>query len=177
MPAVHDERLHRDICVFAMPDIEFVGSRLNAKGLHPLQFNVEAVLRLPEPAYPAQVASFLGMMAYYLCFLPQYLVTTAPVCELLKDTPRVWTPACSDAVQQLKVQLTLPPVLRHFDLTSPMLLTCEASSTALGAVQSRVHNGAERPVTFTSRAFISAEQKYSVGEWEALACICASELW
>lgn len=55
-----------------MPDIEFVGSRLNSKGLHPLQFNVEAVLRLPEPPCPAQVASFLGMMAYYLCFLPQY---------------------------------------------------------------------------------------------------------
>lgn len=117
MPAVHDKR--RDICVFAMPDIEFVGSHLDAKGLHPLQLNVEVVLHLPEPAYPAQVASFLGMMAHYLCFLPQYLVTPAPLCELLKkDTPRVWTPACSDAVQQLKVQLTLPPVLTHFDLTS-----------------------------------------------------------
>lgn len=191
-PAVHDERLHRvlhvmgshhltlnsDKCVFAVPDIEFVGFRLNAKGLRPLQCNVDAVLRLPEPSCPAQVASLLGMTAYYLRFLPQYSATTAPLRELLKkEAPWVWTPACSDAVQQLKVQLTSPPVLAHFDLASPTLVTCDASSTALGAVLSQVHDGVERPIAFASRALTSAEQKYSVGEREALACIWASERW
>ena len=73
------------------------------------------------------------------------------------------TPAFLDAIQQLKAQLTSPPVLTHFDLSSPTILTCDASSIAIGAVLSQLHNGMERPDAFASRALSSAEQKYSVG--------------
>ena len=191
-PSVHDERLRQvlgvlashnlrlngDKCVFAASEIEYLGFRVSAKGLQPLQCNVEAVLRLPEPSCPAQVASFLGMTAYYLRFMPQYSATTAPLRELLKKgAPWVWSAACSNAVQRLKVQLTSPPVLAHFDPTCPTLLTCDASSAAVGAVLSQLHDGVERPVAFASRALSDAEQKYSVGEREALACIWASERW
>ena len=42
---------------------------------------------------------------------------------------------------------------------------------------SQLHNGTERPIAFASQALISAEQKYSVGEREALACVWACERW
>ncbi|KAJ8353420.1 hypothetical protein SKAU_G00209870 [Synaphobranchus kaupii] len=166
-PALHDEHLHQVLSVLAKHNltpneekyvysvaaIEFVGFRLTAEGLSPLHSNVDAVQRLPEPTCPAQVASFLGMTAYYLRFLPQYSTTTAPLHELLKkDVPWVWTCACSTAIQQLKAQLTSPPVLAHFDFSSPTILTCDASNIAVGAVLSQLHRGTERPIAFASRA-------------------------
>ena len=78
---------------------------------------------------------------------------------------------------QLKAQLIAPPVLAHFHPSSPALLTCDASNYAVGAVLSQLHNGMERPIAFASRALNSAEQKYSVGEREALACVWACERW
>ncbi len=56
-------------------------------------------------------------------------------------------------------------------------MTCDASAVAVGAVLSQLHDGIERPIAFASRALSTAEQKYSVGEREALACIWACERW
>ncbi|KAJ8351786.1 hypothetical protein SKAU_G00232620 [Synaphobranchus kaupii] len=118
------------------------------------------------------------MTAYYLRFLPQYSATTAPLRELLKkEATWAWAPACSAAVRQLESQLTSPPVLAHFDLESPTFVTCDASNTSVGAVLSQLQQGVERPVAFASRSLTPAEQKYSVGEREALACVWACERW
>ncbi|KAJ8364750.1 hypothetical protein SKAU_G00135810 [Synaphobranchus kaupii] len=93
-PALNDEHLHQVLtlneekCVFSVATVEFVGFCLTAEGLSPLHSNVDAVQRLPEPTCPAKVATFLGMTAYYLRFLRQYSMTTAPLRELLKkDVP------------------------------------------------------------------------------------------
>ncbi|KAF7641979.1 hypothetical protein LDENG_00267000 [Lucifuga dentata] len=102
----------------------------------------------------------------------------APLRELLKkDASWTWTPACSAAVHWLKAQLTSPPVLAHFDLSSLTLLICDTSNTPVGAVLSQIQHGTEHPVAFASWSLTPAEQKYSVGEWEALACIWAGECW
>uniref|UniRef100_A0A674DZP4 Gypsy retrotransposon integrase-like protein 1 n=1 Tax=Salmo trutta TaxID=8032 RepID=A0A674DZP4_SALTR len=189
---IHDCRLHRVFsallqnnltlnggkCTFAAPAVEFVGFRLSAKGIAPLMSNIEAVHRIPEPTSASQVASFLGMTAYYLRFLPHYSQTTAPLRQLLKkDEPWAWTAACSDAVRSLKSQLSTAPVLAHFDPVCPTIVTCDASAGALGAVLSQLQNGIERPVAFASRALSPTEQRYSVGEREALACVWACERW
>lgn len=137
---------------------------LSADGVTPLQSNVDALLAIPEPSSAAQVASFLGMTAYYLKFLPHYSSTTAALWRLLrKDEPWVWSQACSDAVHALKVQLTIAPVLAHFDISSPTLMTCDASATAIGAVLSQTQQSVEKPVTFASRALNQTEERYSWG--------------
>ncbi|KAJ8348754.1 hypothetical protein SKAU_G00273430 [Synaphobranchus kaupii] len=80
-------------------------------------------------------------------------------------------------VTLLKNHLTSPPVLAHFNLSGPTLLTCDASAAAIGAVLSQVQDGTERPTAFASRALTPTEQRYSVGEREALACVWAGERW
>ncbi len=174
----HNLTLNAEKCTFATSAIDFVGFRLTPRGIAPLQSNIEAIHRIPEPSSTSQVASFLGMTAYYLRFLPQYSRTTAPLCQLLKkDEPWNWTAECSEAVQMLKSQLTTPPILAHFDPDSPTIVTCDASTQALGAVLSQEQDGVERPVAFASRALTPTEQRYSVGEREALACVWASGRW
>uniref|UniRef100_W5LVJ2 Gypsy retrotransposon integrase-like protein 1 n=1 Tax=Lepisosteus oculatus TaxID=7918 RepID=W5LVJ2_LEPOC len=143
-----------------------VGFRLTGAGLTPLQSNIEAIQRIPEPTTPAQVTSFLGFSLDRSRFLPHYLVTKAPLHQLLqKGAPWVWTHACSES-HLLKAQLTSLPVLTHFDLSSPTFITCDTSSTAVGAVLSQLHNR----IAFTSQALSPAEQKYSLGEREVWSC-------
>jgi len=151
--------------VFATPAIKFVGLSLSCDSTYPLHSNTVAIHRVPEPTSAAQVASFLGMTAYYLHFLPQYSATTVPLRKMLKqDEPRLWTPACSDAMRLLKSQLTSPRILVHFDLASPTLVTCNASALVISAVMSQVQGGVRvRPIPFASQALSPTEQRYSWG--------------
>ena len=56
--AEHHLMLNTDKCVFAASVIDYVGFRLSAGGMSPLQSNTEAIQRVPEPMSPAQVAMF-----------------------------------------------------------------------------------------------------------------------
>lgn len=69
--AEHRHTLNDERCVFGASAIEYVGFRLSAEGMRLLHLNTKATLCVPEPTSPAQVASFLGMTAYYLQFLLQ----------------------------------------------------------------------------------------------------------
>jgi len=80
-------------------------------------------------------------------------------------------------VRLLESQLTSPPVLAHFDLASPTLIRCDASALAIGTVMSQLQGGVERPIAFASRALSPTEQRYLVGEREALTCHWACERW
>ena len=64
--------------------------------------------------------------------------------------------------------LVQSPVLAHFSTSAKTFLTCDASSTALGAVLSQAIDSCEKPVAYASRALSGAEKKYSVGERETL---------
>lgn len=102
-----------------------------------------------------------------------------PLCQLLwKDEPWVWTQECTEAVHTLKAQLTSPHILSHFISTScKTMVTCDASATAIGAILSQVQKGVEWPTAFASWALNPTEQRYSVGEQEALACVWACIRW
>ncbi|KAJ8346766.1 hypothetical protein SKAU_G00281670 [Synaphobranchus kaupii] len=170
----HHATLNTDKCVFSAPAIDFVGFRVSADGISPLQSNVDAIVQVPALTTTSQLASFLGMTAYYMRFLPQYSSVTAPLRLLLKqDAPWTWTPDCQASLEELKRLLTTSPILAHFQLECPTLVTCDASAVAVGAILLQLHNGVEKPVAFASRALSLTEQKYSVGEREALACIWA----
>ena len=68
-------------------------------------------------------------------------------------------------------------MLAHFDTAASTVVTCDASSVALGACPSQLHHGGERPIAFTSRTLSPAQRKYSASEREALACLWACERW
>nr|XP_033504307.1 trace amine-associated receptor 5-like [Epinephelus lanceolatus] len=112
------------------------------------------------------------MTAYYLRFLPHYSQTTAPLSHLLKkEEPWNWTAACSEAFSSLKAQLTTPsswPILtRPAPPLSPVMPQLER-----WGLSSRRHKTAS-----SGRALNPAEQRYSVGEREALACVWVCERW
>ena len=190
--AEHDERLRRvldrlvkynatirrDKCVIGVAEVDFNGHHLSASGVQPLLSNVEAIQKMPAPVDQKQLLRFVCTASYYLKFLSGFAELCEPLRRLLKaDAVWNWSAECQRCFDELKRRLTCPPVLAHFDTSASTVVTCDASSVALGACLSQLHQDGERPVAFASRTLSPTERKYSASEREALACMWACEHW
>lgn len=135
-----------------------------------------------RPSSSVHLASFLGMTAYNLRFLPWYCAIRAPLRLLLKkEDPRIWTTACTEAITQLKTQLIEPPGLAHFDPSSPTLLTCDASQPGVCCLNSKTARSSRSPLPHGSLIQLTRSRwerwEGEVGEREALACVWACKCW
>ena len=180
MPCLAEQGLTLNVakCDFSKQEIDFLGYRISASGLHPTTSNIEAIMKLPEPVNVKELASFLGTTNFYANFVPHYADIVEPLRKLLrKEHEWSWSTEQSDAYNRLKQCITSPPVLAHFDPNADTYVTTDASGVALGAQLSQVIDGVEPPVAFASKTLSETERKYSTGEREALACIYACEHW
>ena len=57
-------------CAFMLPEVEYLGHRISARGLHPTSEKVKALNNAPTPTNVTQLKSFLGLLNYYNKFLP-----------------------------------------------------------------------------------------------------------
>jgi quinol-cytochrome oxidoreductase complex cytochrome b subunit len=70
------------------------------------------VLDWKPPKSIHQVQSFLGLVGYYLMFIPNFSMISKPMTELLKKGNKyVWSKDCDEAFQTLKKLLTTSAVL------------------------------------------------------------------
>lgn len=166
-------RLKKEKCEFMVPNITYLGHKIDSEGLHPTPAKVEAILKAAVPKDVTELKAFLGLLNYYGKFIPNLSSTLHPLYQLLnQDSDWSWTPERMKAFQKAKTLLTSDSVLVHFDPQQEILLACDASSHGIGAVLShRFRDGTEQPIGFASRTLTVAEQKYSQIEKESLACV------
>ena len=82
---------------------------------------------------PNQV--ILGMVTYYLKFLPNLADTLSPLYALLRKGAKwSWSKNQDDAYKHVKNQLSSPVALTTFDPDKELLLQCDASRNGLGLV-------------------------------------------
>ena len=93
---------------------------------------VEVVKSIPLPKSQHDVHAFLGLTNYYRKHVRNYVKIASPLNKLLsKDVPFKWTDDSDKAFQLLKDMLTSAPILAFPDMTKPLILTCDASDSAL----------------------------------------------
>ena len=86
--------------------------------------------------------------------------------ELLhKDVEFCWLQQHQEAFEALKSELIKPTTLQYYDVKKPVVLTCDASQSGLGAAMIQE----EKPVAYASRALTETEIRYSQIEKELLA--------
>lgn len=172
---LHQYNLHLKLakCEFLKPEVVYLGLRISAEGLQPVEEKISAVKRAPAPKNVSELRSFLGMVQYYHSFLPGLATTLAPLHRLLQKTIQwEWTDDCQKAFEACKEGLTSESLLVHYDLNRELKLACDASSYGLGAVLSHVmEDGQERPIAYASRTLSSSEKNYAQIEREALSII------
>jgi len=152
--------------------VEYLSHRITKVGLATLESRIRAIVGAPTPSNVTQVKSFLSMLTFYLLFLP-YLVTTFQSLHQLLTKGQVfqWGNNQERAVNEAKELLWKAPVLTHYDMHKPLLLTCDASSYGVGAILAHQIEDGEHPIVFRSRTMAPAERNYSQVEKEALAMI------
>lgn len=167
-----------DKCVFDVQELSFIGHKISAQGISPLEKNVQQVETFSRPSNPTQLRSFLGLTEYYSKFVPHMAHVVEPLRQLLrKDVPFNWDVAAENSFQQVKKYLRDAPILSLFDPTLPIVVSTDASDYGLGAVLQQTDGENTRTIQFASRSLSPAERRYSTGEKEALACLWACEKW
>jgi cleavage and polyadenylation specificity factor subunit 1 len=115
------------------------------------------------------------MLNFYRRFLPHSAATQAQLYDALSG-PRVkgshpvaWTPDLHKAFEECKASLSRATLLAHPDLSAPLALVTDASTSAMGVVLQQRVNNAWQPLAFFSRKLNPAQQKYSAYDREQLA--------
>ena len=166
-------RVNSAKCQWMLDEVTYLGHKVTSQGVHTTDEKVRAVVDAPAPQDVSQLKSYLGLLTYYHRFLPNLSTEAAPLYLLLKEGQAwEWKLAQERAFQRTKRLLVDAPVLAHYDVNAPLVVSADASPYGVGAVLSIVdEHGQERPVAFASRSLAPAEKNYSQLEKEALAVI------
>lgn len=128
-------RLNFNKCHIRQTSVPYVGHLITADGLKPDPAKTEAVRCMPAPTDKEGVCRFLGFVTYLSKFIPNLSEIDAPLRQLTKgDVEFAWQPAQQQAFDKLKYLCTHHPVLKFYDVSKPVEIYCDASSTGLGAV-------------------------------------------
>ncbi|XP_058049000.1 uncharacterized protein K02A2.6-like, partial [Ahaetulla prasina] len=139
-------------CQIGVESVEFLGYRIDKKGIHPTESKVKAIKRAPAPKNKTELQAFLGLENFYAVFLRNK--------------------ATSRAFEAVKDLLSGESLLIQYNSRLPLVLVCDASPYGVGAVLShRLPNGTEAPIAFYSRTMSPAERNYSQLDREALAIV------
>ena len=91
----HGLRLRKSKCEFLKDRVEYLGHIIDKDGLHPVPEKVRAITDAPAPSNVSELRSYLGMLQYYVRFLPNLSSELSPLHDLLKDkTPWLWMDKC-----------------------------------------------------------------------------------
>ena len=157
------------------PEVCYLGHRLSSQGIHPLQDKVKAIQEFHVPRDKSELSTFCGMVKYYHRFLPRVSAIMSPLFALeKKENEWSWGKLENDAFLKAKELLKSNTLLVHYDVTKPLILTCDARSFGLGAALEQEYDGGIlKPVCFASRTLGKAEKNYSQTEKEGLAVVWA----
>eukprot|EP00096_Caligus_rogercresseyi_P008633 TRINITY_DN2783_c0_g1_i6.p1 TRINITY_DN2783_c0_g1~~TRINITY_DN2783_c0_g1_i6.p1 ORF type:complete len:1211 (-),score=137.53 TRINITY_DN2783_c0_g1_i6:1226-4822(-) len=161
-------RLNKDKCIFASPELTYLGFKVSEQGRSLDPELVRPLLEFPTPSSPSEVKSFLGLVNFYGHFVKDLAAMAYPLTELTKDRAEFkWQDDERNSFAAIKKSVTDAPCLTHYDPSLPLILTTDASPLGLGAVLSQVDQSNERPVAFASRKLSKAERNYSQIDREA----------
>jgi len=149
-------------------------TELQQKGVKPDPDKIEAITRMPPPVDKKGVERLLGFVNYLAKFIPNLSSVTEPVRKLLKkEVEFTWSHEQQKAYDKIKEILTEQPgpVLKFFDVSKPVKVTCDASKSGLGAVLLQ----SDKPIAYASRSMTEAEQRYAQIEKELLAIVFSLE--
>lgn len=159
-------------CSFTKPETVYLGHVLGCGVIRPQQVKLEAIQDAKQPTTKKQVRSFLGLVGWYRCFVPQFSSRAAALTNLTKKDKLnkvIWTDECETAFVDLKETLCKEPVLQSHKFDQSFRVQTDASDIGLGAILLQGQEDQMRLVAYISRKLLPRETKYSVIEKECLA--------
>lgn len=166
-------------CEFGKATITYLGKEVGQGQVRPVSAKVTAIAEFPIPTTRRELRRFLGMAGYYRSFCRNFSTVVCPLTSLLSPKADfVWSDACQQAFESIKLLLTCAPVLAAPDFSRPFKIEVDASSLGAGAVLVQEDDvGFDHPICYFSRKFNRHQRNYSTIEKEALALILALQFF
>lgn len=159
---------------YATSAVSFLGHILSPQGIQVDPARTQAIKDYKAPRDVKGVARFVGMVNFFAKFISDFALKAEPLNRLRrKDVQFVWGIDQQRAFQQLKNDVSSPPVLALPDFQKKFIVQTDSSSLAIAAVLLQEYDGFFRPLHYISRRLTEAELKYTIFEKEALAVIMA----
>ena len=170
--------LNKEKCIFEAPQLDFLGHRVSAEGVKPLDAKVEAIRDFLRPHIMQDLRKFLGIVNFYRRFIPNAGGLMAPLqcISSPKKTSRqklTWGPEAEKAFQTVKDTLANSTMLAFPTTGTEISLLVDASTFAVGAVLQQKVEGHQFPLGFFSRALSLTQQNYSTFDRELLGIFLA----
>jgi hypothetical protein len=149
---------------FGLQEIKVVGQMCGPYGRMPSKEKVEAISQMEDCQSASEVRRFLGGCIFYRMWIPHLAHISNPLYGLLKKNVRfIWRVEHSEAMQQLKIALLSPPLLRplKYDSIHPIVLTVDSSPYAVGwALGQDDDDGHRTAARFGAKIFNERQQRY-----------------
>ena len=127
----------------------------------------------PTPRSVFDVRSFHGLAQFYWRFIRNFSSLASPLTDVFWQTQFNWNPATERAFQQLKLALTIAPVLQLRDFNKLCDIATDASRTGIGVVLSQDTH----PVSYFSEKLNDAKGRYSNYDRELYAVVQSLKFW
>lgn len=164
-------------CALGVSELHFLGHRVDASGIRPLDEKVRAIREFPRPSSRRKLREFLGLLNFYHRFVPMCARVLQPLNDVLsiKDDGKEihWTDDMTAAFAAAKEALASATLLFHPKLEAPSCIMTDASDIAVGAVLQQFIGDGWRPIAYFSKKLKPAETRYSTFDRELLAVYLA----
>lgn len=160
-------------CTFAQTSLEYLGHIISDQGVATDPTKTNATLQWLVPIRFTELKAFLGLAGYYRKFVRNYGILAKPLTFLLRNKQFHWTPATSQAFENLKQAMTTTPVLALPNFQVTFTVETYACNDGVGAVLMQ----AGQPIAYLSKALGEKHKHLSIYEKEFLALIMAIEKW
>ncbi|MCO5554914.1 hypothetical protein L7F22_008452 [Adiantum nelumboides] len=141
---------------FFLQEIQYLGPIISQFGIRMDPTKLEVINKWPNSRNLPELKSFIGMCAYYRCFLEKFSLIAGPLHDLTKKNVKyVWTERKQEAFDKLKQKLTSQPVLVLPNLSKPFEVQCDTCGDCLGDVL--LQEG--RAIAYESHSRLSSDEQ------------------
>ena len=161
-------------CLFHLTELVFLDHKITSNGILPDDYKIKAITEMVYPSTVKELQRFLRLINYVGKFLPDLSEKTEALRQLLlTDVKFLLDENHKKEIDELKQMITRAPVLKNFDPKLPTKISCDASSTGLGAVLEQQDGENWFPIAYSSCTLTSTENNYCQLEKETLSILFA----
>ncbi|KII68404.1 Retrovirus-related Pol polyprotein from transposon 17.6 [Thelohanellus kitauei] len=165
-------------CCFAQTKINYLGYLISSDGIQVDKSRIRPIIDWKTPQDKKNLQCFLGAAGHLHKFIQNYSDIAYPLFKLLrKNQEFVWNDEHENAFTKLKNSLSNLPTLSYPVTGKNIILKCDASANAVGAVLSQIVNNVDSPIAFYSSTLNHAERNYSTIDREIYAIVKATKKW
>ena len=167
-------KLNLSKCAFGVSSGEFLGLIVSHRGIEANLDKIQAILNMEPVRNIKDVQSLIGRVAALNRFVSKATDKCLPFFKVLKKAFE-WTDECQKAFQDLKVYLTMAPLLSPSIPGKELYLYLAVSPHIVSSVLVREEGKIQKPVYYTSRVLRGTEGRYPIMEKLAFALVIASK--